>query len=634
MWIGFKACIVLLAAEAASAAEYVGAAPAIRARSELPPTLFQPPAPPSEMLDSPKLLDFLRPVAAEARLILRNYRIEDPVVLGELLRGLAGYEALVGNIAEAMGLVAQYRAQQTKPALKQIGALPLELAIVRAGAAPDSGCRAPADRLTERLAAVAPAEARDTFLKQFVYIQRVSPNLERGLLATEMDRTMKTRGGLDVLDALLLARIEAGLKGLPPCRDALVAAGRAWLDQPENQPVDIWPAREPSTAQLRGAAPIIVAVWDSGLDSTLFPGQMAIDPAEPLDGRDNDGNGVVDDVHGPTYDHRLYPRSSAIQPATAALSARMGSATTLMKGTQDAVAGLDTPEARMATAHLRSTDAATIAKDAAVDLELGWRNHGTAVASVIADGAPHVRLYNVAALYWAVDENGQPIGYDETVVERWVQVTRAAGARMRGAGVRIANLSWGESADEITRQLLDSGLETDAARARQRGAAMFRTVQTALLDLFRQSPDILFVIAAGNSNQPEDIAASVAQTTELPNVLNVGATGASGRPTDFTTFGPNVRIYAKGETVRVRWPGDMVALWGGTSFSAPHVARAAAAMLAVAPTLTTVEVREGLIATATPDGDIRMLHTAAAVDWAKARGSAAARPSPRKQREH
>jgi hypothetical protein len=77
------------------------------------------------------------------------------------------------------------------------------------------------------------------------------------------------------------------------CREAMAAATKAWLDAPANAANDIWPAREAQSVPV--SKPVTIAVWESGYDASLFLGQLAFDPAESADARDNDGNGVVDD---------------------------------------------------------------------------------------------------------------------------------------------------------------------------------------------------------------------------------------------------------------------------------------------------------------------------------------------------
>jgi subtilisin family serine protease len=364
----------------------------------------------------------------------------------------------------------------------------------------------------------------------------------------------------------------------------------------------------------------VVAVWDSGYDVSMFPGQLAHDPAEPLDGRDNDGNGVVDDANGPTYDVALRPRAAAIMPPTRFLQARLAAQMAYDKGTRDLRFGLDTPEAAMFAAFARTAPAAEQGEEFQAELENGGRVHGTACASEIADGAPYVRLYNVSALPWGRGEDRREVPYDEATVERWVAAIDRVGPRMRRAGVRVVNMSWGLSVEEVAQQLLDQGLEKDAARAKARGHAMWRTVAAALRRLITASPNILFVVGAGNSDQDDAVQGDAVLSFPATNRLIVGATGTGGRATSFTVTGKNVDIYAQGEAVRLRWPGDMVAHQSGTSMSAPLAARAAAQMIAINPRLTAAQVRAGLLATATlGDGNLRLVHPAAAVTWAKQR---------------
>lgn len=92
-----------------------------------------------------------------------------------------------------------------------------------------------------------------------------------------------------------LVRYRAAATLIPQCRSRFTAAIRDWAVDARNSPQDIWVARQPDPKALSHTTPVVVAVWDGGYDPALFPGQLATDQSEPLDGRDNDGNGVVDD---------------------------------------------------------------------------------------------------------------------------------------------------------------------------------------------------------------------------------------------------------------------------------------------------------------------------------------------------
>lgn len=609
----FAFAAALLCSVSAIAAEK----PVIRSASDLPPTRFTFARPPSEVMASPELLTMLPALRAEGERVLRDYDVQDTALKGQILHGLAAVAVLDGRKDDALRLIAEYRALQTKPQSQRLGALSIDLAAVQLGVPAAQRCDIAAAHVTERLAGTDPVVMRDQFVGAYGQLQAMSMPYLAGVAVGRFDPVVKQRGSLDVSQALLLAYWRAIATMLPPCRAPFTTAGRAWLDAPANKPLDVWPERQPDAAVFATAKPVVVAVWDSGFDTTLFPGQLAHDPAEPLDGRDNDGNGVADDWNGPTYDAGLMPRTSSIMLPTKFLQSRMAAQMAFDKGQLDLRYGFDTPEAALFAERGRTASVAEQGDDVAAGGENGGRNHGTACASEIADGAPYVRLYNLAALPWAQGEDKRPLSYDEAVVKRWAEAIKRAGPRLRGAGVRVVSMSWGLTADEITQQLLDLGLETDQAKAKTRGIAMQKTIADALGELMKSSPNILFVVAAGNSNQSDDIQADATEKFQLPNLMHIGATGTNGRPTAFTVFGKSVDLYAQGEAVKLRWPGDITLHESGTSMAAPLVARAAAQMLAVKPTLTAAQVREGLLGTATSgDQGLKLLHPKAAVAWA------------------
>ncbi len=602
------AMLALAGTAAASAADR----PAIGTRSDLPPIRFRFAAPPSTLMDRDEFAAMLPAVRTEAERLLRDYEIKDATITADLTLGLAAIAVLDGRTADADRLVAQFRTLQTKPQGKAIGALLLDLAVT--AAASGGGCDAAAGRLTQRLKGVQPEVIRDQLIQSYAGLQTASVPFLAGTAVGLFDPVAKERGSLDVLQALRLAYFRVSATVIPPCRAQLTAAARVWIDTPANRPIDIWPERQPPAAAFVAAHPVTVAVWDSGFDMTLFPGQLARDPAEPMDGRDNDGNGDIDDTSGPTYDTALKPRASTIMPPSGWLRGRLGATVALAKGELDLNYGLDTAEAGLFAAFSRSASAGEQGEAFLALLENGARVHGTACASEIADGAPYVRLYNVAALPWGRDKNREEIAYDEATVTRWTDAINRLAVRFKGAGVRVVNMSWGLTADEITEQLLDHKLEIDPAKAKARGMAMQKKIGDALEKLMRMASNTLFVVAAGNSNQADDVQSDSVQRLKLPNLLIVGATGTNGRPTNFTVFGPSIGVYAQGDAVPLRWPGDLAVRMSGTSMAAPIVARAAAQMLAVNPTLTAANVRAGLVATAT--GELKLLHPAAAVTWA------------------
>lgn len=610
----FITLVLALAAGSAAASNR----PVIHTETDLPQTRFEFRQPPSETMMRDELVAMLPSLRAEGERLLRDYQIDDNTVTQQLRLGLANIAILQGRKADALQLIAAYRTGETKPQTKLLGAIWTDVAAVMLDTTADRRCAAGAAHVTDLVSGADPAVIRDQFIGSYSGIQTVSTSFLAATAVGMLDPVAKERGSLNVLQAMNLVRWRVNATFLPPCRELLSAAARRWIDAPANQPVDIWPARQPTASAFAGAKPVVVAVWDRGYDATLFPGQLARDPAEPLDGRDNDGNGVADDWNGPTYEVDLRPTAASMQLPTKFLQRRLAIQMALDKGELDLRFGLDTPEAAMFAEFARTAPTDEQADEYLAQMENSSRSHGTACASEIADGAPYVRLYNVAALPWGRGEDKRDIPYDEATIARWASAIDRIGSRMRGAGVRVVSMSWGLTADEITQQLLDHGLERDAARAKARGLAMRQTIADALRRLMTSSPNILFVVAAGNSDQADDVQGDAVKGFTLPNLMIVGATGTNGRPTAFTVFGKSVAIYSQGEAVPLRWPGNIPVRESGTSMAAPLVARAAAQMLAVRPTLTAAAVRDGLLASATlADGGLKLVHPAAAVSWAR-----------------
>jgi hypothetical protein len=494
-----------------------------------------------------------------------------------------------------------------------------EAAAVGLTAPPDRRCQATADSLTRTLAGADPLIVRDEVLRRYGVAQMVSPAFHAGSAALGLDPEAKAQGSLGLQNALGLAFMRFETDAIPPCRAEILAALKTWLDDPAHQPVDIWPARAPTQADLSAARPVVIAVWEAGYDPSLFDGQLAIDPAEPLDGIDNDGNGVIDDWNGPTYDLKFHPTPERFHSPSPELARRLGLQFALEKGLLDLGYGDDTAEARFVAQRSREADAAEQIEDIRVSAEWGGWSHGTWVASLIADTAPFVRLYTVTS--FPGNDHPDPVPQEEADAERWAATLPAIAARLRGAGVRVVNMSWGGSADGAARDLLRSGAETDPVKATARGIVIDRITRDAVSALIRDCPDILFVAAAGNTDQTEAGSRSTPQTLVYPNLLVVGGTGVAGNATAFSTYGAGVKLYALAEGNEVRAPGGQIMRASGTSFAAPTAVRAAASMLSVNAALTPPQIIEGLLTTAHGEGGstLPLLDTGAAVRWARSR---------------
>lgn len=110
----------------------------------------------------------------------------------------------------------------------------------------------------------------------------------------------------------------------------------------------------------------------------------------------------------------------------------------------------------------------------------------------------------------------------------------------------------------------------------------------------------LFVAAAGNHNANNDEEPSYPASYPVANVMSVAAIDNRGQLASFSCYGrKSVHIGAPGVKVLSTTPQGLQS-WSGTSMATPHVTGVAALLKAYQPTLSAVEIKQRLLATASP----------------------------------
>jgi len=144
----------------------------------------------------------------------------------------------------------------------------------------------------------------------------------------------------------------------------------------------------------------------------------------------------------------------------------------------------------------------------------------------------------------------------------------------QGVNVRVANNSWGGGGYSAALQ---------AAIERARGAG------------------IVFVAAAGNSGQDNDLFPSYPSSYEVDNVVSVAATGQDQRLATFSNRGAeSVDIAAPGVEIVSTLPGNNYGQLSGTSMAAPHVTGALALLFSIEPDLSYQDAITRLFETGRP----------------------------------
>lgn len=167
--------------------------------------------------------------------------------------------------------------------------------------------------------------------------------------------------------------------------------------------------------------------------------------------------------------------------------------------------------------------------------------------------------------------------YAKQMRDRWVST-----GGTQGANVRVLNNSYGGGG--FSQSFLDA------------------------INSLNQS-GVLFVAAAGNApDSPEpnnDIVPHYPSGYDAPNVIAVAATDSVDGLASFSHYGlTSVHIGAPGVGILSTTPSNTYSVFSGTSMATPHVAGAAALLLAANPNLTVTQLRSLLIFNGDPVGSL------------------------------
>jgi subtilisin family serine protease len=329
-----------------------------------------------------------------------------------------------------------------------------------------------------------------------------------------------------------------------------------------------------------------VAIWDTGVDVSVFPERLHANPKERLDGEDTDGNGFIDDLHGVAYDLHWNKTPDLLYPLGDA-EHRRDELLAKVKGYFDLQASIDSPEAaalKQDVAKLDPQDVTPYFED------LGrcaiWV-HGTHVAGIVAEGNPSVRI-SVARLtadYRAVPE--PPTVED---ARKGARAFKETVDYFKSRGVRVVNMSWGINFKSFERDLELNGIGKDGKERAEMAREMFGILKKGLHEAIQSASEILFVAGAGNEDADVTFDEFIPASFDLPNVLSVGAVDQAGEPTSFTNIGDEVDVYANGFEVESFVPGGGRMAFSGTSMSSPNAANLAAKLIALKPSLTPEQV--------------------------------------------
>ena len=541
--------------------------------------------------DDAKFRRFAADVRRDAESVLNGYQIDDRATLRQLEGELAQLDFLEGNFDSALQRAARIKALQEKPADKLMSGLQLRAMIAaqrKAGDRASEAYRTEAGRLIEADLAQMPYDVVQNEVKEAkAGAEIASEALTLGYVRNVIQPTVDKAGALSSDLAPVVINAKYRLVASLPLKPTLIDTYGRYLAAHKVDKPDIWAARNVRLPDAKPYAKVNVAVWDGGVDTALFADRLVKDGGKPA---------VI------AFDRYAKPATGDLQPIPAELKGRIPQMKSRLKGFSDLQSNIDSPEASEVKQYL-STLKPDEYKGAIEELGLAgnWM-HGTHVAGITMAGNPYARLVTGRIEFdWHLLPDPCP---SKDLVERDARNQQAYVDFFKRNGVRVVNMSWGGSVKGIEEQLEVCNIGKTPDERKTIARDYFEIQKTALTKAFASAPGILFITAAGNSNEDASFVEDIPAGIVLPNLMTVGAVDKAGDEASFTSYGPTVVVHANGYQVESVIPGGDKLAESGTSMASPQVANLAAKILAVNPKLAPAQVIKLIRDTAdkTPDG--------------------------------
>ena len=520
--------------------------------------------------------------------IMEKYEIEDTSTLKEYYGDLGSFALIEADYSKYRKIDEIIKNLETKPSAKLMSGI-FDKAVIATDSAGENKTDLFRENLESSVAKLPWEIVRDEVKSQKGSFEIINENLIIGILRSQYDPAAKKTGIIsgEIARAIIGARI--AIEKMLPYKNIVVEVLQNYINKNKVEKKNIWDDRDVSFSGEQNLKTVVIGIWDSGVDPAVYGPIMFQNKKETLDGKDNDGNGYIDDIYGIAYDLHNYRTTGALLPLDENQRKRYLEMISQVKGLLDVTSNIESPEAKdlkQKMANLKPEDVSSFIEE--LNLYGGYM-HGTHVAGIASAGNPASRIL-IARI--TLDYKVIPTPPNNADEVRFAKDCMDNINYFKEHGVRVVNMSWGATQKDYESALEANGIGKNSEERANLAKELFNIAYEGISNAIKSAPGILFVAAAGNSNNDVNFVKDYPASLGLPNLIVAGAVDQAGDFTSFTSTGKSVDVYSDGFEVESFVPGGKRMKLSGTSMSAPAVVNLAAKLIALDPSLTPDKVKD------------------------------------------